>query len=107
MTLTADERRQRIRKLERELSELRREGGEPLTLAEIREMTPEQVEEEWERVKPTLSRLNEQEEKPPTTPAEARARASRRISRGLDPDAAAVRRRRRNLEEESHDDDDE
>lgn len=43
MPLT-DEQRERKKRLERELSELRAED-EPLTIAEIREMSQEEVEE--------------------------------------------------------------
>ena len=45
----------RIRAAEAELAELRGQRPRPLTLAEIRSMSKEEVDREWERVKASLS----------------------------------------------------
>ncbi len=44
-----------IREKEAELAELRGQRPRPLTLAEIRHMSKEEVDAEWERVKSSLS----------------------------------------------------
>ncbi len=46
---------QRIREMERDLAELRGQRPRPLTLAEIRRMSKEEVDAEWERVKSSLA----------------------------------------------------
>ncbi len=55
MPLT-DEQRRRRQELERELADLRAQDDErPLTIAEVKAMSREEVEREWERVKRTLA----------------------------------------------------
>ncbi len=53
----------RIRAAEAELAELRGQRPRPLTLAEIRSMSKEQVDAEWQRVKASLSSEREPERK--------------------------------------------
>ena len=94
MPRTADEIRGEIGALQRELAEAE---DRPLTISEIREMTPDEVEEHWARVQPTLARITESEE--PVTPLE---RLRRGFAQAADP--AEVRASRRNLtNREEHD----
>lgn len=48
------DRATRIRELEAELADLKGVEPRPMTLAEIRALSPEEVEHHWERVKRTI-----------------------------------------------------
>jgi hypothetical protein len=87
------DRSTRIRELEAELEALRGEEPRPMTLAEIRALSPEEVEVHWERVRRTI--LADQEG--PVTPME-RLRRAYGGAEGADALAsgAAVREARRN-----------
>jgi len=81
-----------IREKERELAELRGQRPRPLTLAEIRHMSKEEVDAEWERVKTAIS--NDPVDDDKITHSGAKAR----LERGYEqqPDGMTVRRQRRN-----------
>ena len=75
---------ERIATLERELAELKAKTDRPLTLAEIRKLSPEEAQARWEQVKrslPAQERKEEDDGEPPS-PRE-------RIRRGLEADARA------------------
>ena len=77
-------KQERIRELEGELAELK--GGEtkPLTLAEIRAMSREEVERRWDEVKAGLAGAPDQETTPaaPAAPAGLGTLASARRKDG-------------------------
>jgi len=99
--MTSD-RSTRIRELEAELAELRGEEPRPMTLAEIRALSPEEVEVHWERVRSTILADRETEE---VTPME-RLRRAYGGAEGADALAtgAAVREARRNKNQGGDDD---
>ena len=91
---------ERIAALERELAELKtRTGKRPLSLAEIRRLSPEEAQKRWDEIKRSLGDDGRENDHDDDRQRDGKPRPLERISRGL----AETARQRASTEEDDDD----